>query len=305
MAFLKNEDELAGLLGHELGHLVAHAQDEWDSQMFREILGMTSVPENENLFDRDNQILETSRLRKTSFNFAREERGQMTADQIGLQAVARAGYVPGAFPGFRDRLMQTKGNTGSWLSDLFGSTNPNAKRLRELLKDLASLPAGCITHDLKTDPQDFAKWQSEVLHYHGIGHAEKLSGVATRETLAEPLRADINNFRFSNDGKYLLAQDSGGIYVLTREPLKFLFRIDAPDAAATQFSSDSRSVEFFSPRLRVETWDIPRQVQINVTDVPTMRGCRQTALSPNARYLACFQSDLKLVLFDVATGERL
>src|SRR5258707_3932377 len=36
-----------------------------------------------------------------------------------------------------------------------------------------------------------------------------------------------------------------------------------------------------------------------------MRGCRQTALSPDAKYFACFGNALDLTLFDVGTGETI
>ena len=306
VAFLKNENELAGVLGHELGHLVAREQAAGVSRTFRNLLGLTSVAENENLFDRFNQIVETSSLKKAPPDSSREgERGQLIADQLGLQAVARAGYTPSALPDFMDRLLETKGKTGNWLSDLFGATKPNAKRLRELLRDQSALPAACVSRQPVGQTEAFARWQSAVLRYRGIGHAEKINGAFVRKVLNDPLRGDINAFHFSADGRYLLAQDDGGIYVLMRDPLKFVFRIDAADAEEAQFSPDSRSVVFFSTDLRVETWDIERQEQTSVADVPAVRGCRQTALSPNARFLGCFQGDMSLSLFEVATGEKL
>jgi len=45
--------------------------------------------------------------------------------------------------------------------------------------------------------------------------------------LSSPLRADIAYLRFSPDGRYLLAQDENGIYVLTRDPPKLMFSIPA------------------------------------------------------------------------------
>jgi WD40 repeat protein len=306
VAFLKNENELAGVLGHELGHLVAREQAAGLSRTLRNVLGLTSLPENENLFDRFNQIVETAGTKKVPTSSSKEgDRAQIIADQLGLQAVTRAGYSPGALPDFMDRLFETKGNTGSWLSDFFGITKPNAKRLRELLKDQSVLPAGCLGRQPVEQAEAFARWQAAVLHYRGIGHAEKVGGVSMRKVLNAPLRGDVESLHFSTDGKYLLAQDDGGIYVMTRDPLKFIFSIDAPDAGEAQFSVDSRSIVFFSINLRVETWDIERQDQGSVIDVPAVRGCRQTALSPNARFLGCFQGDMSLSLFDVATGEKL
>src|SRR5215472_1163291 len=303
-AFLRNEDELAGVLGHELGHLAARQQALDMSRAFRDVLGIKSLPADEDLFGLYNQFVESVRLKKMhGAASGEEEKNQKVADQLGVQAVARAGYSPQSFPDFMDRLMETKGKTGNWFSDLFGATPPNSKRLREALKDVATLPPSCMDAKTTIQSDDFNKWQAAVLHYQGIGHAEHLAGVISRKKLADPLRGDIENFRFSPDGKYLLAQDEGGIYVLTRDPLKFVFRIDTVDAQSAQFSPDSRQIVFFSSGLRVETWDIDHKEQTSVTDVPVTRGCRQTELSADAKYLACLGEDLGLTLFNVATGE--
>lgn len=304
VAFLRNEDELAGVLGHELGHLAARQQALDMSHAFRDVLGIKSLSADEDLFGLYNQFVESVRLKKMHASpSGGEERNQKVADQLGVQAVARAGYSPQSFPDFMDRLMETKGKTGNWFTDIFGATPPNSKRLREALKDVTNLPASCIEQNARPSLGEFHQWQAAVLHYQGIGHGEHLSGVLSRKKLSDPLRGDIENFRFSPDGKYLLAQDEGGIYVLTRDPLKFVFRIDAVDAEAAQFSPDSRQIVFFSSGLRVETWNIDHQEQTSVTDVPALHGCRQTALSPDAKYLACLGEDLDLTLYNVASGE--
>jgi WD40 repeat protein len=306
VAFLKSEDELAGVLGHEMGHVAARQQALELSLVFRQVLGLKSVSDNDDLFALYNQLTDTVRLKKRrSDSSTDEDKGQSVADQIGVQAVARAGYSPQAFPDALDRLMATKGKTGNWVSDIFGATSSNSRRLREALKDVSSLPRACIEAASPASSDEFQHWQSAVLHYRGIGHAERLPGLLFRKSLNNPLRGDIEHFRFSPDGKYVLAQDEGGIYVLTHDPLKFVFRIDAADAQAAQFSPDAKQVVFFSSALRVETWDIDRQEQVSVIDVAALRGCRQTALSPDAKYLACFNRELSLSLFDVGTGEIL
>ena len=306
VAFLRSEDELAGLLGHELGHLAARQQALDMSRNFRETLGLKSLAGDEDLFGLYNLYIESARLKKGHANPSdEEEKSQKIADQIGVQAVARAGYAPQAFPDLLDRIMQTKGKTGSWLSDLFGATRPDSRRLRDALKDVANLPASCIEPRAAAPSGEFRQWQAAVLHYQGIGHAEHLSGVLARKPLSQPLRGDIEHFRFSPDGKFILAQDEGGIYVLSRDPFKSVFRIDSVDAQPAQFSPDSRQVVFFSSGLRVETWDIDRQEQTTVTDVPAIQGCRQTALSPDAKFLACFGNALDLTLYEVETGEAL
>jgi WD40 repeat protein len=306
VAYLRNEDELAGLLGHELGHLAARQQARDLSRDFRDVLGIKSIAPDEDMFGLYNQFVESVRLKKRhSQSSGDEDKGQKVADLLGVQSVARAGYAPQAFPDFLDRLMQTKGKTGNWFTDLLGATHEDSRRLREALKDISNLPASCIAAKTPAHTEEFQKWQADVLHYKGIGHQEKLNGVISKKTLSNPLRGDISDFRFSPDGKYLLAQDESGINVLTRDPLQFVFRIDAPDAERAQFSPDSRQVVFFSSGLRVETWDVERQEQNSVTDVPALRGCRQTELSPDAKFLACLDQELALSLFNVATGETI
>jgi WD40 repeat protein len=303
VAFLRNEDELAGLIGHELGHLVARQQAVEMSRAFREVLGVKSLAADEDLFDRYNDFIDTVRLKKRHSS-GNAEKGQEVADQLGVQAVARAGYAPQAFPDFMDRLMETKGATGSWLSDLFGATRPDSRRLRETLRDVSNLPKACIEKKLPGGGDEpFRQWQAAVLHYQGIGHAERLPKVLAKVSLKDPLRGEIETFRFSSDGKYLLAQDDGGIYVSTREPLQFVFAIEAPDAGPAQFSPDARHVVFFNHSLRVETWDVERQEQTSLADVPALHGCQQTALSADARYLACLGQNMTLSVYDVPTGE--
>ncbi len=304
VAFLRNEDELAGLLGHELGHLAARQQALDLSRYFREVLGLKTLSGDEDLFGLYNQFVESVRLKKRrSQPSGEEDKGQKIADQLGVQSVARAGFAPQAFPDLLDRILQTKGKTGNWFTDLFGATHADSKRLREALKDVANLPSACIESQSSAGSGEFRQWQIATLHYHGIGHSERLPAVLTRRQLNYPLRGDIEHFRFSPDGKYLLAQDEGGIYELTRDPLKFIFRIDAADAQPAQFSPDSRQIVFFNSSLRVESWDVERQEQVTVTDVPALRGCRQTELSPDAKYLACLDNNLGLTLYEVASGE--
>jgi WD40 repeat protein len=306
VAFVKNEDELAGLLGHEMGHMVARQQALAVSRSLHDVLGLKTIPDGSDLFEVYNELVENLRLKKShSGSSSNENRNQMVADQLGIQAVARAGYATQSFPDLLDRVMQTKGKTGSWLTDLFGSGNPNSARLREALKDASNLPAGCVASKVTKRTEEFTQWQEAALHYRGIGHAEKLEGVSARKTLNDPLRGDIRRFQYSQDGKYLLAQDDGGVYVISRDPLKTVFQIDAPDAEDAQFSPDSRSILFFSTSLQVETWDIERQEQSLVVDVPAIEGCRQTLLSPTGRFLACFQEDMRLVVFEVSSGDRI
>src|SRR5580693_2204179 len=134
VAFMHTEDELAGVLGHELGHLAARQQALDLSRAFREVLGLKSLSGDEDLFGLYNQFVESVRLKKRhSPPSGEEEKGQRIADQLGVQAAARAGYAPQAYLDALDRIMETKGRTGNWFTDLFGATRPDSRRLREAI----------------------------------------------------------------------------------------------------------------------------------------------------------------------------
>lgn len=306
VAFLRNEDELAGLLGHEMGHLVTRQGNFYFSRLLHDVLGVQSLRDREDVFDKYNELMESRNLRKAHPEKRSEsDRGQMIADRIGVEATVRAGYAPQPFVDSLDRVMQTKGKTGTWLSDLFGATKPDAKRLRELLKDVSALPSTCVASRPVAAPAEFHQWQDTVLRYKGIGHAEKLHDVLFRRTLNDPIRADIENFRFSPDGKYILAQDEGGISVLTREPFAFKFRFDAHRAQHAFFSQNSRQILFSTRDFHVEIWDLETQERVSLFDVSIIHGCLQSALSPDGKFLACLNSELDLAIYDAASGQEL
>jgi hypothetical protein len=306
---VRSEDELAGVLGHEMGHQLAHhGALDW-SRIFRDDLGVTQLGDRADIEDKYNQYLDTYRTRGGSSSRDNEEHEQTGADQVAVYAVARAGYSPQAVIDFWDRFTETKGKQGNWLTDVLRTTRPESKRLRGFVKDLSSLPAGCIrAADNAAAPSDFARWQLAVKNYNGFGKKESLHQVLSKHPLSPVLRADIHNFRFSPDGKYLLAQDSGGIFVLTRDPLASLFRIDAPDAVGAGFSSDSRSVIVPAERLRFELWNIADQRLEEVREPYIYGGCVQSAVSPNGDYLACLRPDhetyypLTFTLYDLKAG---
>jgi predicted Zn-dependent protease len=49
---LKNDDELAGLLGHELGHILTHQNAIMVSQLFHEILGVSSISDRKDIAEK-------------------------------------------------------------------------------------------------------------------------------------------------------------------------------------------------------------------------------------------------------------
>ncbi|MEW6128832.1 MAG: M48 family metalloprotease [Acidobacteriota bacterium] len=302
IAFAQNEDEVAGVLAHEIGHLLARQHGIDMTRLFREVLGVRQVTDRKDIFEKYNQLVENYGRKPEVFGRGGKDEEQIVADQIGLFALASAGYNPQAFATFWDRFAETKGKTGGFFSNLFGTTKPEEKRLREIMKGLATLPASCIETRSAGKADEFQKWQTAVINYTGIGKKENLHAVLSKTVLNPPLRGETNHLRFSPDGKYILAQDDSGINVLTREPLTALFRIRAPEAEPAQFTPDSQHIVFHNTDLRVELWSIAEQKLKEAHELFIRKGALQSLLSPDGRTLACLDAELTLSLYDVASG---
>src|SRR5215213_868052 len=303
IAYARGEDELAAVISHELGHLAAHESGVDMTRLFKEVLNVTQVGDRRDVFEKYNRLMESFGLKPGAFKRGDRERGQVTADLIGFYALTAAGYDPAAEARFWDRITETKGRTGGFFSDLFGTTRPEEKRLREMLKAAEQLPPECVPKREAAADEEFKRWQSSVVAYTGLGRRESLRGVVSKTQLSPRLQSDIRRLRFSPDGRYVLAQDDSGITVLTREPFAPVFRAEAGDARAAHFTPDSQGFVFYTDNLRVERWDIAAQKQADVKEVIVRRGCLQTSISPDGKYLACFGPEFDLNLVDVSTGQ--
>lgn len=305
IAFVQNEDELAAVLGHEIGHVVARDVIVRISDWFKQ-LGMTSIGDRQDIFEKWNHFKDNRRKVKQHEDFSDEEAEQVVADRIGLYAVARAGYDPNRFVDFADRLLQTKGKTGSFWTDVFGVTTPQSKRLREILKNTAPLAATCKMPQV-ADEERFRKWQRSIIESERAVAKQELPGLVRKINLQSPLRDDLAHLQFSPDGKYLFAQDPSSIFVLSREPLANFFRIDALDAHTAQFSPDSKSIVFYDKELRIEKWDLASQKRVSMQQL-TIPDCFQSRLSPSGQTLACLSRHswhFDLTLVDVPTNKVL
>jgi|SRR5215831_9158804 len=302
----QNEDELAAVISHELGHLVAHQSAIDTTRMFKQVLGVTQVGDRRDVFEKYNRLIENMRTKPSATKGQDREKGQLSADQAGLFALVAAGYDAGAMARFWDRITETKGKTGSWFSDLFGTTRPEERRLREMLKVAELVPPQCRQSGAAGRSEAFKQWQGQVIAYNGLGRKESLHGIIAKRQLSPPLRSDIDYVRFSPNGDYVLAQDDAGINVLTREPFTPIFRIETPDLAYyANFTPDSREIVFLTENLRVERWSVAEQKQLEVNEVVLRKGCLETELSPDGKLLACLNPELGLDLLNVKSGATL
>jgi predicted Zn-dependent protease len=148
VTFLRSDDELAALIGHEMGHILTHQNAIEMTREFHDFLGVNSVGDRKDIFEKFNRMLDSiarnksAREKTAQRDWQQEEPHQYQADRVALYAAA-AGYSPQAVVEFFDRLAQTHGKTGNLLTDFFGPPRPDEKRLRELHKSLALLPEAC------------------------------------------------------------------------------------------------------------------------------------------------------------------
>jgi WD40 repeat protein len=301
IAFAQNEDELATLLGHEMGHMVDHHGALDISDYFRQ-LGVTSLGDRADVLKHWKDFKDNASKIKHMNDEKREAEEQVIADRIAFYALMRAGYNPENGIAFADRLFETKRKPGNFWSDMFGTTHPNGKRLREMLKSERPIAQNCIAPHV-ADASHFAEWRKTIIATTKLANSAKadLPGLVRKVALQPQLRTDLNGIEFSPDGKYLLAQDESSIFVASREPLANLFRIDAFDAHAARFSPDSRSVVFYDKELRVEKWDVASAQRTSIHQL-TIPECFQSELSPSGAYLGCIDEEFGLKLVDVETN---
>lgn len=287
VAFVQSEDELAGVLGHELGHALTHQPAADMSRLFREELGVTQVGNRADIFLKYNQLIENAARKHLHFNPRQDQQEQLVADSYALYAMTRAGYSPKAMASFWDRRAETEGRTGNWFTDLFGTTKPNEQRLRQMRLYSPVMPASCIASQPESAAA-FRAWQQSVIAYSAFAEKELLPGLLWKRQLSPPLESEITNVRFSPDGKYLLAQDDFSVYVLTSK-LKPVFRIPVDGVEPAAFTPDSQFVLIWNRALHVEKWSVASQQRTDVREVVTPESCFQSDVSPDGGMAACVQ----------------
>lgn len=313
----RSEDELAGVLAHEMGHLVSQHLAIEISDGFQVVLGVKQVGDQKDVIDKWNEFLSNRRRVQASGGDVHRaaklsQAAEVQADSVSIYLVTRGGYSPHAGADFFDRITETKGNTGGFWSDFFGKTSPDSKRLREMLRKAAPMDPSCVKRR-PGSATDYVAWRAAIVEFTPMRNAEVLPGLINKKALAQRLTPTINAVHVSPDGKYVIAQDDSGIFVLTRQPLKSLFRIPAWDAAPALFTPDSASVVYsiggFGESPRVEKWNLASQKRTEVHEIHVGKGCFNPSLSPDGKTLVCVVDAssennfrLDLVLFDTSSG---
>jgi WD40 repeat protein len=310
-ATAKSDDELAAVIGHEMGHIASHQFAFEATAGMQRLLHVNSAGDRKDVYAKFQQLIDAELNDKhPPKEEEEEETGQDEADRIGVYLTAAAGYRPQAASEFWDRSFFVGGKTGSRLGDFFGMTQPNQKRLRGMLKMAAALPAMCVPQVQVAGAQAaFEQWQRRVTEDRKTGAENHVEG-ATEVKLSPPLQMEVNRLRFSPDGKLVLAQDESSVYVLSREPWALKFRADADRADSAWFSPDSSRVTFTTPGLHTEEWSVADQKLIDAHEPLARHECVESKLSPDGRTIVCVSFDetefeMNLYFLDSKSGEVL
>ncbi len=302
-----SDDELAGVIGHEVGHIASHQFAFETTLDMKRLLGITKIDDRADVYAKYHALLDAEMKDKHPVREETDEK-QDEADRIGVYATAAAGYRPAAVAEFWDRSFFVKGKTGGKFSDFFGITKPNQKRLRGLRELAAALPAGC-GGTARPDAVAFAQWHDAVVANQAPAENPGSSVSYLREVqLPQPLRMELDRLRFSPDGRSVLAQDESSIFVLSREPFALRYRIDAQGALPANFSPDSQSITFSTPGLHTEQWSVTEKKLIAAHEVLAPHRCWESKLAPDGRTLVCVTMDLGtldlgLDMIDTASGQ--
>ncbi len=304
IAFTKTEDELAGVMAHELGHATVRHSASDMSELFKKILNVTELGDRKDITDKYNLLIERERTKSISRGSNHDSAQQLEADRIGLFAMVAAGYDPNAFSDFFARLTEAKAKSGNWFTNIFGSSSPTDKRLREMIKATELLPAACRENRSANASQQYLNWQADVVSFRESQIDEELPGLVWKRELSPRLKSDIWHLAMGSDGKYFLAQDDFAITLVQRDPLKVAFQIPTSDARPATFSPDGKFVMFGTESLRFEKWSIADAKPVEVRELVIKRDCWEQEFSPDGKYLACVDYDLGLTVLETQSGKR-
>ncbi|MGH9543456.1 MAG: M48 family metalloprotease [Terriglobales bacterium] len=302
---LANDDGLAGVFAHEMGHVATHQLGLILSREF-EAAGMRAPGGGAELGRQFNRMLTWQERMQTEGEHHEErsaEDNQVAADHVGMLLLVHAGFPPSAYVRAFDRIADLQGRTGGWLQTLLGTVSPDQNRLRASEAEAKQLAALCPPAPAAAgEAQGFTAWKAAVVAATNTWTA-KLPGLLTRQTLEPPLDEYIQLLRFSPDGRHLLAQEGDDVWVLGRDPLRVELRITMPKALDPTFTPDSRSVVLHTPGLRIERWDIASRSRAWLVQLPEPAAfCVSTYLNPAGDRLACLRTNGSLILYNTLTG---
>jgi hypothetical protein len=133
--------------------------------------------------------------------------------------------------------------------------------------------------------------------------AEDLHHVLSRHALIPPLLDAAVTLRYSPDGRYLMVQNTSGVYLFSRDPLRLTAYFSAEDIYPVQFSADSQTLASIGRGLMLTRANLPAGGRQEERELPVQEGCLDAEFAPGAEYFACLAPDLDLVVLRLSTNE--
>lgn len=299
-----SEDEIAGVLAHEIGHIFTHQVAIDYTHKFKVRMKITTLGDKEDVNDKLQQLLNIYAEYYDGPSDDELDKDEFVADRVGMYAMTRAGYTPHAFAEVLDRISANKGRLGSFLTDMLDINSIETRRVRAVRSLANDLPEVC-KHMAPGSTSEFKQFQEQIRSTPVNWLVDPTLGLQSFQ-LDHPIRPALDRVRFSPNGQFVLAQDETRVHVLSRSPLKLLFSIVAPAAVDAHFTPDSTQVVFHYPTMRVERWNVASRQRENFFELVDYKGCPQTSLSPDGKTLVCLSTTtggVWLKLMDVDTGK--
>jgi WD40 repeat protein len=299
-----NEDEIAGVLAHEIGHIYTHQVAIEYTHRFKVRMSVTSLGNQEDLDDKLQQLLNVHAIQYDGSSGDQLDKDEFLADRVGIYAMTRAGYAPRSFAECLDRISSNKGRLGSFLTDMLDINSIETRRVRAARSLTDELPSECKDRVPGASPE-FKEFQ-EKIRSAPINWLIDATPSLKSFRMDPLMRPALDQVRFSPNGQFVLAQDETSIHVLSRSPFKLLFSINAPGARDAHFTPGSTQVVFHYQTMRVERWNVPSGKRDGYFELVDYKGCPQTSLAPDGKTFVCLsvtRGGVWLKLMDVDTGK--
>lgn len=229
LAHVTDEAQLAGILGHEIGHVTAkHSVNSMSNQLLAQLglgIGMILAPEELQKYG----DLASTALNLLFLKFSRDDESQ--ADHLGVRYMARIDKDPGELIDVMNMLERVSRASGGGRIPEWLATHPNpANRAEQIRSEIDTMQRRWTTAKVKSD-----------------GYLDRLNGLTFGDNPREGYFAGNSffhpelKFRFdfppgwktANQKQAVLAQSQGGDAVLQIT----LANATSADAASTEFFS--------------------------------------------------------------------